>query len=166
VVEVDATSRYGRAVAYNIRHDELDVDREDQHPGYTVGGTLVGSRLGMVDLGITLYVLPPGNAQAPYHWHHNTEEALLVLEGRPTLRTPGGERELEPGDLVSFPRGPEGAHKVRNDSDEAARYLMISTKPSSDIVEYPDSRKVGFGSRGHDFRMLRDETSLDYWEGE
>jgi uncharacterized cupin superfamily protein len=111
-------------MTYNVFHDELDVEREDQHPGYTVGGTVMGERLPMTDLGVTLYVLPPGNAQAPYHWHHAREEALLVLAGRPTLRTPEGEQVLEPGDLVSF------------------------------------------GSRGREFRMLRDETSLDYWEGE
>ena len=50
----------------------------------------------MDELGATLYVLPPGNAQAPYHWHHNTEEAHLVLAGRPTLRAPDEQRELRP----------------------------------------------------------------------
>jgi hypothetical protein len=44
--------------------------------------------------------------------------------------------------------------------------VIFSTKPSSDIVEYPDSHKVGFGSRGMGSRMVRDEPSLDYWEGE
>lgn len=151
---------------YNVFRDELDIDREDQHPGYSVGGTVIGKRLAMEELGVTLYVLPPGNAQAPFHWHHNIEEALLVLAGQPTLRSPDEERQLEPGDLVSLPRGPEGAHKVRNDTSEPARYLVFSTKPSSDIVEYPDSAKVGFGSRGRSFRILRDEPSLDYWEGE
>lgn len=151
---------------YNVLSDELDVDREDQHPGYTVGGTLVGKRIGMEDLGVTLYVLPPANAQAPYHWHHNIEEALLVLAGEPTLRTPEGERRLEPGDLVSFPCGESGAHKVTNGSREVARYLVFSTNPTSDIVEYPDSSKVGFGSRGRGWRTIRESESLDYWDGE
>jgi hypothetical protein len=35
-----------------------------------------------------------------------------------------------------------------------------------DIVEYPESGKVGFGSRGSEWRILRDGESLDYWEGE
>jgi uncharacterized cupin superfamily protein len=153
-------------VSYNVFHDELDVEREEEHAGYTQGGTLVGGRVGMEQLGATLYVLPPGNANAPYHWHHNTEEALLVLGGEPTLRTPEGERQLRPGDVICFPRGPAGAHKLRNESTEPARYLIFSTKPSIDIVEYPDSDKVGFGSRGRGWRMLRDEPSLDYWKDE
>jgi uncharacterized cupin superfamily protein len=153
-------------MSYNVLNDELDVDREDEHPGYAVGGTVVGKRLEMSELGATLYVLPPGNANAPYHWHHNAEEALLVLEGQPTLRTPGGERQLRPGDFASFPRGPGGAHKIRNDAEEPARYLIFSTRPSIDIVEYPDSDKVGFGSRGTDWRILPLRDSVDYWEGE
>ena len=153
-------------MSYNVLNDELEVEREDQHPGYTVGGTVLGKRVPMDELGATLYVLPPGNAQAPYHWHHNIEEALLVLAGRPTLRSPDEQRELQPGDFVSFPRGPAGAHKLQNDTSEPARYLLFSTKPSSDIVEYPDSGKVGFGSRGAGSRIVRDVPSLDYWEGE
>lgn len=151
---------------YNVLHDELEVDREDQHPGYAVGGTLVGKRVGLEELGVTLYVLPPDNANAPYHWHHNTEEALLVLSGEPTLRTPEGERRLQSGDLASFPRGATGAHKVTNESEEVVRYLVFSTKPTIDIVEYPDSRKVSFGSRGLESRILRDSDGLDYWDGE
>lgn len=154
------------ARTYNVLDGPLDVEREDQHPGYTVGGTLVGGRLGTEQLGVTLYVLPPGNANAPYHWHHNTEELLFVLDGAPTLRTPDGARQLRPGDLVSFPRGAEGAHKVGNESDAEARYLVFSTKPDIDIVEYPDSGKVGLGSKGRGSRMLRAGEDVDYWDGE
>ena len=151
---------------YNVFNDALEVEREDQHPGYAVGGTLVGKRVGLEELGVTLYVLPPDNANAPYHWHHNTEEALLVLSGEASLRTPEGERRLLSGDLVSFPRGASGAHKVTNSSSDVARYLIFSTKPASDIVEYPDSQKVSFGSRGQGSRIVRDGESLDYWDGE
>ena len=102
--DLEATSgpQYVRLVSYNVFNDELEVEREDQHPGYTVGGTVLGKRVPMDELGATLYVLPPGNAQAPYHWHHNIEEALLVLAGRPTLRSPDEQRELQPGDLCRF----------------------------------------------------------------
>jgi len=153
-------------VQYNVLNDDLDVESEAQHPGYTVGGTVVGKRVGSEELGVTLYVLPPDNAQAPYHWHHNVEELLLVLSGEPTVRTPEGERQLQPGDLVPFPCGAGGAHKIMNVSQDTARYLIFSTKPTIDIVEYPDSHKVGFGSRGRGSRMVREGESLDYWDGE
>jgi uncharacterized cupin superfamily protein len=65
-----------------------------------------------------------------------------VLHGRPTLRTSGGERQLGPGDVVAFPVGPDGAHGLRNDTNEPARYVMVSTRRAPDVVEYPDLRKI------------------------
>ena len=55
---------------------------------------------------------------------------------------------------------------MRNETDEPVRYLIFSTKPSSDIVEYPDSGKVGLGSRGKGWRILADGAQSDYWAGE
>ena len=92
-------------------------------------------------LGATLYELQRGNFMV-YHAHHGSEELLIVLHGTPTLRTPGGERELAAGDVVHFPAGPEGAHGVRNDTDEAVRYVVAGIRVSPEIVEYPDTKQV------------------------
>ena len=67
----------------------------------------------------------------------------MVVAGRPTLRDPEGEHELRPGDVVCFPEGPEGAHQVRNDTDEPIRVLIASTKSHPDAAVYPDSGKIG-----------------------
>ena len=56
-----------------------------------------------------LYVLQPGETPFPYHFHRANEELMVVLSGRPSLRTPEGERELEDGDVVSFRPGPSAA---------------------------------------------------------
>jgi uncharacterized cupin superfamily protein len=64
---------------------------------------------------------------------------LVVLRGRPTLRTPQGERQLEEGEVFVFKRGPEDAHKCSNPTDEPMRYLMISNNASPDAVEYPEA---------------------------
>lgn len=93
-------------------------------------------------LGATVYEIDPEQTSGYYHFHHGAEELLVVLRGRPTLRTPEGERELEEGDVVHFPVGPEGAHQLINRSAAAVRYLMFSTRPSPEAVEYPDSRQV------------------------
>ncbi len=50
----------------------------------------LGSRAGAAELGVTLYEIDPGGAVSPYHAHHANEELLLVLDGRPQLRTPDG----------------------------------------------------------------------------
>ena len=46
-------------------------------------------------LGMSVWELEGGQTQVPYHFHHGADELILVLSGRPTLRTPEGEHELE-----------------------------------------------------------------------
>jgi uncharacterized cupin superfamily protein len=143
----------------NLFSDEFDEAME--RPGYTRTDFWAAQRLGSVELGASVYTLPPGEATWPYHWHAGNEELLIVLAGRPTLRDPDGEHELRPGDTVLFRRGPEGAHKLVNRSDEPAKLLLASSMRLPDYVEYPDSDKVG--TRGG--RFLK-STAVDYWEGE
>jgi uncharacterized cupin superfamily protein len=50
----------------------------------------------------------------------------VVLSGRPELPTPDGARRLEPGAVVGFPRGEEGAHGVSNPGPEPASVLLVS----------------------------------------
>lgn len=97
-------------------------------------------------LGASVYELPPGGF-AVYHFHHVSEELLIVLRGRPTLRTPDGERELDEGAVVHFPAGPDGAHGLRNDSSEPVRYLMASTLGQVEVAEYPGLGQLTAQSR-------------------
>jgi len=93
-----------------------------------------------------VYELPPGGF-AVYHFHHGSEELLVVLRGHPTLRTPDGERKLDEGEAVHFPVGPEGAHGIRNTTSEPVRYLVAGTLQSPEVVEYPDTGQVTAQSR-------------------
>jgi uncharacterized cupin superfamily protein len=116
-------------------------DAWDEGEDWSGGGGL-SKRLPRGDvLGASVYELGPGNFVV-YHFHHGAEEMMIVLRGTPTLRTPEGERVLEEGDAVFFPRGPDGAHAVRNDAEEPARFVMVSDHPSPEVVEYPDLRQV------------------------
>ena len=92
-------------------------------------------------LGASVYELDPGNFVV-YHFHHGAEEMMIVLRGRPTLRTPDGERELAEGEVVHFAAGPAGAHGVRNESDRPVRVVMVSDQPSPEVVEYPDLGQI------------------------
>jgi uncharacterized cupin superfamily protein len=143
---------------------ELQPDETDP-PGYRGRAVRVGPKIGATRLGMSLMELPPGEAICPYHFEWTDEEWLIVLAGRPTLRTPEGERELEPGDTVCFPVGPDGAHHVRNDAEQLVRVAMLSTKSDVGIAEYPDSDKLGVWANGTHY-MLRRSEHLDYWDGE
>jgi uncharacterized cupin superfamily protein len=118
----------------------LNPEWEAELPG--LRGVRVGAAAGGEKLGATLYEADPGGRVSPLHIHHANEEMLIVISGRPTLRTTDGERELEPGDVVVFPSGRRGAHQVLNRSDEAVRVLIVSTMSYPEVVEHPDSQKV------------------------
>ena len=90
-------------------------------------------------LGASIVEVGPGTLSSPYHFHHANEELLIVLTGTPELRTPDGLRELEPGEVVSFPRGPAGAHRLRNGSSVPCRLLFVSEMNLPDVVAYPDT---------------------------
>jgi uncharacterized cupin superfamily protein len=130
----------------------------------------IGYELGSQLLGMSLFELSPGEAAYPYHFHFSDEEVVIVLEGRPILRTPDGERALEPGEAVHFPLGPDGAHQLRNDTDERVRFLALSSSGRADVVVYPDSDKIGVGERlprGGGLRAFFPAgESVDYWHGE
>jgi uncharacterized cupin superfamily protein len=99
----------------------------------------------------SVWEMDPGAEPIDYHFHHGSEETVIVLRGRPTLRTPEGERQLEEGDVVHFPRGPEGAHSIANRSDAPVRYVMAAAHPTPEVIEYPD--------KGTFVVMARTETS-------
>jgi uncharacterized cupin superfamily protein len=88
-----------------------------------------------------VWELAPREA-SPYHWHAGEEEWLLVLRGRVTVRTPAGERTLEPWDVAAFVRGEAGAHQVRNDGDEPARLVFFATRSDPDVRVYPEDGAV------------------------
>ena len=146
---------------------DLEWERTNDRPGYRHSVTAVGRQLGATLLGGSLYELPPGEKTWPYHYEQGCEEWLLVVTGHPTLRSPSGEQQLEPGDLAVFPEGPEGAHLVVNRTDETCRVLLLSSKSPLAVVHYPDSGKVGIWAQGDGYQdMLAREPQLDYWHGE
>jgi uncharacterized cupin superfamily protein len=150
----------------NISDPEFTFDPDDPE-GFRSGLFRYGTLIGMTKLGASVYDLPPGQAICPYHYEYGEEEALLVLEGRPTLRHPGGTEQLGPWDAVAFPEGPEGAHAVRNDTSEGVRVLMFSTIALPGATVYPDSDKVGIWTGNEDDTVMVHRTSkVDYFDGE
>ncbi len=150
----------------NIASPEFEYDGEDPE-GFRAGIARLGKILGAVESGISVYELPPGQALCPYHYEVGEEEWLLVLAGRPTLRHPEGSERLDAWDVACFPRGPGGAHGIRNETDEAVRVLMFSTVVVPTATVYPDSDKVGIWTGDPETDVLvRRESAVDYYDGE
>ncbi|MDX6685159.1 MAG: hypothetical protein QOF86_1287 [Baekduia sp.] len=130
-------------------------DPDFDEPRRTVDGfhalrARLGHQLGTERVGLSQWEVGPGQAAYPYHFHLAEEEVLVVLDGRPALRTPAGWRRLERGEVVRFAPGEDGAHQLANDTEETVRLLAISTHGQPDIVLYPDEGKVGPAERRSD----------------
>ena len=151
-----------------INLDELEMAYADDDPeGYRAGHNRFGPEIGASALGATVYELHEGQSICPYHYEYGCEEWAIVLRGRPTLRHPDGEDMLEPGDVVCFPEGPEGAHKLTNTAAETVRVMLLSDKPSLAAAVYPDSGKIGIFPPGEEDKvMVRRESAVDYFDGE
>jgi uncharacterized cupin superfamily protein len=141
----------------NLLAPEFDGSRDRE--GYRWRSAAVGKQLGAEKIGGSVYELGDGERAFPYHFHHGMEEWVIVLAGTPTLRGPGGERGLRRGDVVCFPRGPEGAHQVRG----PGTVLMLSAQRDLETIEYPESGKVASSPPR---KIFRTADAVDYWEGE
>ena len=89
-----------------------------------------------------VYDIAPGAASCPYHYEY-VEEWLLVVAGEAAIRTPDGERAVAAGQLVRFPAGASGAHKIANRGEIPCRVLMFSARRAPAVSVYPDSDKIG-----------------------
>ncbi|HET8892717.1 MAG TPA: cupin domain-containing protein [Gaiellaceae bacterium] len=139
----------------NIWDDEWGEQGEDWSGGGAMSKRLTPRGWEHM-LGASLYELDPGDFVV-YHAHHGSEELLIVLRGRPTLKTPAGERQLEEGEVVHFTTGPGGAHGLRNDTDGLVRFVMAGVRVTPEVVEYPDLGKVT-GQSKHGIWFIHDLT--------
>jgi uncharacterized cupin superfamily protein len=153
---------------------EPDFDPETEREGFRYRRARLGRQAGAERLGASLFEVGPGETIFPYHWHSANEEMLIVLSGRPSLRAPDGWRELEPGEVVAFRVGSEGAHQVSNWSDETVRFLIVSEMNAPEVSGYPDTGKLGAMTRppgspddpDEVYGWFRRDDEVDYWEGE
>ena len=144
---------------FGVEVKKDDDDTDGYHTSYARVGPLIGGE----QLGLSVYELPPGQSICPYHYEYAEEEWLIVLAGRPTLRSPDGEQELKPWDCAFFSTGEDGAHKVTNGTDETVRVCIWSNRLPVATSVYPDSQKVGAWPPGKLFRLA---DAVDYFEGE
>ncbi len=156
----------------NVFQPDWDAG-QDKAP-FTWRRARIARQAGGEKLGASLFELPPGASSFPLHVHHANEELMIVIAGGPTLRTLEGTRELSPGEVVAFPTGRRGAHRVDNRGDEPARVLIVSTMLAPELNEYPDSGKAWArtyapgadpGPEGVEL-IARPEENLDYLDGE
>lgn len=151
-----------------------DVPLEEAGNGKTFQAKVgrVGPLLGLGGLGCRLTVVPPGKRAYPFHRHHVKSELFYILSGSGEVRLDGRTLPLRAGDLIACPAGAE-AHQIVNTGTDELRYLAISDMATVDVIDYPDSGKVGVaaGVKNGDlstasYRALGRITTADYFDGE
>jgi len=154
----------------NLFTIETEADPSEP-PGYVAPRAKLGPMIGAAMIGGSIYELAPEQSICPFHYEYGNEEWLVVLEGHPALRHYEGDGEAEtmlaPGDVVCFPQGHEGAHKVTNKTGSPVRVLMLSTMNDPSAAVYPDSGKIGvWPGDERDNLLVRRESAVDYYDGE
>lgn len=115
---------------------------------------------------VRVYEIPPGKSAYPYHYHLKNEETFFILKGEGLLRSAEGARAVKAGDLLFFPAGEKGVHKLTNTSEtEMLVYLDFDVVHDLDVAVYPDSGKLGIWGKDIN-KTYRIGDDVDYYEDE
>jgi uncharacterized cupin superfamily protein len=129
-----------------------------------------GAIIGMTGIGVSYNEVPPGKSGCPFHNHHSEDEMFVILEGEGTYRYGAEVHVVRKGDVLNAPAGDrDTAHQILNTGSGPLRYLGISNKTATDIVEYPDSGKFlavrrEDGKPGDRFVHLGRNKPIENWE--
>lgn len=152
-----------------IRHckiDQIPAGHKCEHEGYEYFRRKFVPFGAAKNTHVCVYEIPPGKAAYPYHYHCKTEETFYIISGIGTLRTPEGEKRVGAGELIFFPAGEAGAHKLTNASDtENLVYLDFDVTHDLDVAVYPDSDKIGIWGMGIN-QIFPKSADADYYHGE
>jgi uncharacterized cupin superfamily protein len=112
-----------------------------------------GALLGLTALGCAVHVVPPGKRAFPFHRHHVLDEVFFIVSGTGEYRFGDETLPLRAGDIVGAPAGTK-PHQIVNTGSEDLHYLGISSMSPVEIVDYPDSEKIGVmaGVKNGDFK--------------
>jgi uncharacterized cupin superfamily protein len=155
-----------------VNLSDLKLDPLSHGEIFAVETGQVAKALGLGKLGCMLHVVAPGKAAFPFHRHHVSDEMFFILSGSGEYRF-GEERiAVKAGDCLGAPSG-GAAHQIVNTGGEPLRYLGLSNNESFDVVEYPDSGKIGVlaGIKNNDrgtatYRAMGRLETANYWDGE
>jgi len=151
---------------------DIALETEAHGKRFAVSRGEIGEALGLSVLGCMLHVVPPGKTAFPFHRHHASDEMFVILSGAGEYRIGDKRLPVRAGDCLGAPAGGE-AHQIINTGAQELRYLGFSNNGAADLVEYPDSGKIGtrIGAKGIHFKdftfAARGRLTLaDYWDGE
>ena len=157
----------------HVNEVEPRIEKRGTRFGFT--GRRLGLPAGARMHGCSLYEVEPGRTAFPHHFHCANEEGIFILEGKGELRIGEECVTVEKDEYIAFPVGPQSAHSLKNTGTAPLRYLCFSTLITTEIVGYPDSKKIGSAGLADPQKglmsapikfIIKEQPVVDYYEGE
>ena len=148
---VNLNKNYDSSSAVGKMHEEME--NGDQ--------TFYSHVLGAAKSFIRTYTIKNGNTYSRFHSHTAREEFYLVLKGNGTARIGGHRVEIEEGDLISKPTGPDLSSQFLADRGQDLKIMDVEIWPederrSKDAVHYPDHGELDLFGNGWDMMIPTD----------
>lgn len=116
---------------------------------------------------VCFYELEPLKSAYPRHYHKYNTECFYIISGSGKVETNNKTLKVTSGDIIVFPCGEAGTHKIINTSKkEKLLYLDFDTTNSPDIIKYPDSGKIGIIEHNISSLFYKENSQVDYYDGE
>lgn len=101
-------------------------------------GRALAEHFDLTHFGIYMDILEPASRSSVRHWHTNSDEFVMMLEGELVLVTDESETTMTPCMVAGFKAGDENGHHLINRSEAAARFMVVGSRMPGDKVHYPD----------------------------
>jgi uncharacterized cupin superfamily protein len=108
----------------------------------------LGNVFDITQFGVNITTLQPGAWSSHRHAHAEEDELAVALEGEMILVDNNGRHPFRPGMVAGFKAGNGNAHKVVNESNQPAKFLVVGTRSATESVEYADVDMKGVKSGG------------------
>ena len=116
---------------------------------------------------VCFYEITPGKSSFPKHYHKYNTECFYILNGKGKIETKEKIINVKTGDVIVFPCGEAGTHKITNtSSNEKLIYIDFDTTNSPDIIKYVDSGKIGVIEHNISSSFYKEDSQVDYYNCE
>ena len=141
----------------------IDSKYKNEH-GYEFNKYEVTQRKDFSQAYVCFYEIMPGKAAYPKHYHSYNTECFYIIDGEGIIETIDYKLKVKSGDVIVFPCGKNGLHKLTNTSDsKRLLYIDFDTTNSPDIIHYVDSDKIGIIEHNISSTFFKNSDQADYY---
>ncbi len=147
--------------------DNIKPKFKNEHEGYAYNKYEVTERKDFDQAYVCFYEIMPNSSAFPRHYHSYNTECFYIIKGEGIILTDKEKIPVKSGDIIVFPRGKKGTHKLTNTSKtDKLLYLDFDTTNSPDIIHYVDSDKIGIIEHNISSTFFKENDNVDYFQGE